>query len=446
MPRKKISLAQTHPDVAEQAWGWDPKTVSPSSGEKLPWKCSEGHLFEARPTHRIRSKSKSKGCPFCSGIRVVAGKNDLATMYPRVAEEALGWDPTLVSPHSSERKKWKCKRGHSWQTSVNNRTGRRSGCPYCKNSRIVIGENDLLTTHRRIAEEADGWDPKTVTYGSSRVVSWKCKRGHSWKSSINARTKPDAKHSGQCPYCENVKIWPGYNDLATLFTEIAAEAFEWSPDGIDPKEAKKRNWRCQWGHIFSASSSDRVGGLNCHFCAGRKVWPGFNDLATTHPEIARQALGWDPTSIGLGHKGRKKFTCELGHIWITRVNARKLNGCPACAKSGYNPSLDGWLYFLEHSEWNLLQIGITNFPKKRLATHNKLGWSLIELRGPMDGLLAREWEATILRYIKASGGKFADKIDIEPFDGYSESWLRSSFSFETFHQITQIIDEIENGK
>jgi hypothetical protein len=27
---------------------------------------------------------------------------------------------------------------------------------------------------------------------------------------------------------------------------------------------------------------------------------GFNDLATTHPELAKEAFGWDPTKVSRG--------------------------------------------------------------------------------------------------------------------------------------------------
>ena len=63
----------------------------------------------------------------------------------------------------------------------------------------------------------------------------------------------------------------------------------------------------------------------------------------------------------------------------------------------------------------------------------------------MDGLLAQEWETTILRYVKKKGGKFANKIGIEPFDGYSESWLKESFTFGSLKGIMDEVDDQENG-
>ena len=51
----------------------------------------------------------------------------------------------------------------------------------------------------------------------------------------------------------------------------------------------------------------------------------------------------------------------------------------------------------------MLQVGITNDPETRLATHRRSGWEPRDLRGPMDGPLAQEWESSILRMLRSSG-------------------------------------------
>jgi hypothetical protein len=49
----------------------------------------------------------------------------------------------------------------------------------------------------------------------------------------------------------------------------------------------------------------------------------------------------------------------------------------------------------------MLQVGITNQPKRRLATHAKSGWEVIDIRGPMDGVVVQAWERSILDFLKA---------------------------------------------
>ena len=93
----KLSLAQTHPEVAAQAFGWDPGTVTSGSAIKRSWICTSSHVTETR----IADKCKGIICAICSGQQVLEGFNDLKTVTPKIAKEADGWDPTTVTSGSS---------------------------------------------------------------------------------------------------------------------------------------------------------------------------------------------------------------------------------------------------------------------------------------------------------------------------------------------------------
>ena len=90
------------------------------------------------------------------------------------------------------------------------------------------GINDLATLHPEIAAEADGWDPSKIVAGSAKKLSWKCKRGHTWIVGVNDRII----YGTGCPYCVNRKVWKGFNDLGTLFPDIAKEADGWDPSEV----------------------------------------------------------------------------------------------------------------------------------------------------------------------------------------------------------------------
>lgn len=77
----------------------------------------------------------------------------------------------------------------------------------------------------------------------------------------------------------------------------------------------------------------------CPYCAGRKVLPGFNDLATLAPDVAQQ---WHPTLNGAltpqmvtaGSHRKVWWECEQGHVWKAVIYPRtglKKCGCPVCA-------------------------------------------------------------------------------------------------------------------
>ena len=91
----------------------------------------------------------------------------------------------------------------------------------------------------------------------------------------------------------------------------------------------------------------------------------------------------------------------------------------------------------------MYQIGITNFPEKRLNQHKKLGWEMLELRGPMDGHLTQNWETAILRMLKAKGADLSNAKIAGKFDGYSEAWSKSTFEAKSIKDLMRLTEEYE---
>jgi len=456
-------LVSTHSEIAKEAFDWDPTTVSAGVGKSMQWKCNLSHTWKSSPNNRTRSNA---GCPICSGHKLLATFNDLATTHPELAKEASGWDPTKLGRSFPKKVNWKCPSGHPYSASVASRTSAKSGCPVCSGLIAIPGVNDLATTHPEIAAQAVGWDPTTVRFGSGRKLKWKCLNNHEWNAAVVSRT------SGQlgCPVCSGQQLLKGYNDLATTHPELAIRAVGWDPtsltfgsglrkkwrcgeghvwdstvsnitsgagcgicdgkqvlagyndletkfphiarmaDGWDPRafpssSHKKFAWKCEYGHKWVATLSNLTSRkAGCPICSGRHVLIGFNDLATKNPEIAAEAIGWDPRTVTSGSGLKRRWKCKEGHEWITGVvNRTGGSGCPSCAIYGYDPNKDGWLYFMEHESFGYLQVGITNFPDDRLKLHAKFGWELLQLRGPMDGHLTANWETSILRMLRAKG-------------------------------------------
>jgi hypothetical protein len=442
VPNKKAepSLGKTHPKLAKEADGWDPKTVTAGSQKKLFWKCKKGHRWGAIVKNRT---SQKQGCPYCSGKRVLRGVNDLATLDPKLAKQADGWDPKDVHKSSNKKLSWKCSEGHSWRASVSNRSLRGDSCPICSGKKVLVGFNDLATLEPSLASEADGWDPTTLTKFSNKKLSWKCKKGHIWKVKVNSRS---TFRTG-CPTCSGQQILPGFNDLETINPMLASEAFGWSPKELAQWSHQLVRWKCARDHIYTARIADRSSGDGCPICIGKKVLVGFNDLFTKRPEIASQAFGWNPKSVTEFSNKRKKWRCEEGHKWETTVSHRSSGrGCPTCSESGYDPNGDGYIYFLTQDNWEMFQIGITNFPEKRIGNHQKRGWEVIEIRGPMDGHITQQWETAIIRMLKAKGADLSNSKIAGKFDGYSEAWSKSSFHVNSIKQLMRLTEEFEESK
>ena len=186
--------------------------------------------------------------------------------------------------------------------------------------------------------------PSDVSSGSHKKVWWTCEKGHSWEATIKNR----ALLGSGCPYCEHRAVLKGFNDLQTVNPNVART---WSPKNtlkpsdVSPSSNTEVLWICENGHEWSARVADRNEGHGCPYCAGHRVWKGFNDLSTTHPAVASE---WHPT------KNRRKspdsvykystkkvwWKCSrCGHEWYATVRSRAFNeiGCPACREIEKRP-------------------------------------------------------------------------------------------------------------
>ena len=135
----ETDLQSLYPALAAQ---WDreknpgrPEETLPGAHEKVWWKCDKGHSWQAAPFSR--TKEKGSGCPYCTGKKVLAGFNDLATLRPKLAKEWYqplneNLTPEGVTLGSNKKVWWRCNERHVWQAAVYSRTrSRAAGCPIC---------------------------------------------------------------------------------------------------------------------------------------------------------------------------------------------------------------------------------------------------------------------------------------------------------------------------
>lgn len=323
-----------------------PAQVCYGSKRKVWWRCEKGHSWQAAAYTRTGSGT---GCPVCAGKVVQAGENDLATCYPELARQ---WHPTKngamvpsqILPGSHKVVWWICEAGHQWRAKVKSRTA-GSGCPVCANRTICPGENDLKSQFPALARQ---WHPvknraltpDAVGPGSRRKVWWVCEKGHEWQAAVVSRVTG----GNGCPVCAGKKVVAGENDLASQFPDLAAQ---WhptkngalTPQQVTPYANRKIWWQCEKGHTYQAAVGARtMRGGGCPYCAGRRVLPGFNDLASQAPEVAKQ---WHPTLNGAltpemvtaGSHRKVWWECEQGHVWLAVIQSRtgpKKTGCPIC--------------------------------------------------------------------------------------------------------------------
>ena len=104
------SLAEVHPELitewSEKNLPLTPDDITFGSNKKVWWKGTCGHEWQTS----VKARSNGEKCPICSGARVIAGINDLATLEPLLAKQ---WSkknkikPTEVSIGSHKKVIWR---------------------------------------------------------------------------------------------------------------------------------------------------------------------------------------------------------------------------------------------------------------------------------------------------------------------------------------------------
>ena len=343
-----VLVEQWHPS---RNGGLTPGEVSAGSNRKVWWLCGEGHVWEARVFPRT---SRGTGCPFCSGQRAWPGFNDLASRFPLLAAE---WHPTKnggVTPEevtvgSRMRKFWwlgAC--GHEWESNVLNRV-QGNGCYQCLGRGKPVPQG-FLKDDGVLWAQVDVSRNDLEKVGRLRRFSlvevwWLGECGHSWLASVSSRSLGHG-----CVFCASSKVLVGFNDLATTHPGIAAEWHpskngELTPEQVSAGSARKVWWLGkECGHEWESPVGYRPSGggaTGCPYCGNRSVLIGFNDLATTHPELVKE---WHPTrnevtveELVAGSRSKVWWLCGKGHEWeATPENrTRAQSGCPNCAATTY---------------------------------------------------------------------------------------------------------------
>lgn len=353
---------------------WDYEKNDPLMPSDVPlyskatvwWKCIKGHSWKNTVSHR----TQGQGCPYCGGNKILSGYNDMVTLrVPYLSE----WDyeknhglcPDKFGPGSEEKVWWKCEQGHFWKSAIYSRTAGR-GCPYCAGNRLVPGTNDIASTSPEIAGE---WDyakneditPDMVARTTTKAYWWLCHNGHSYKSSPGMRSKGCG-----CPYCAGKKVLKGFNDFESKHPELMKE-WDWDknkgifPDMIPCNSHRKIWWIDSLGHSWETTTSSRINGNGCPYCAGHAVLKGYNDLASIKPELLGE---WDcekndsikPEAITAGSHHIVWWKCKLGHSWKSMVGSRTVRntGCPYCSNVKVLKGFNDFEHFHPEllGEWN----------------------------------------------------------------------------------------------
>lgn len=375
---------------------------------KLPYDDERtGKHFDFEWETRVADRAKGSGCPFLLG-RLWTGFNDLSITHPHFAEQwhptknlPLTPQTVLASAHLKVWWQYKFLNEHTgeiklfeWEAFIDDRTKKNSLKPrivkdFEKELSLKYGSRHQEQKREKgtISEELiKQWHPtlngklkpEMITATSTKKVWWlfpydvpldypiKHLRGKhfdfEWQCSVKQRIDVNG-----CPFLSGHSVWKGFNDLETVHPTLAAQWHPAKNGNLKPCDVSVYSSQKVWWllpydvpmdypieHLrgkhfdfeWKAFIHNRTSGATCPYIAksNPKVWVGFNDFATTHPELSKE---WHPTKNGsltpqdVSHGYRYNVWWFLSHDdpvtgkhhdyeWEARIPDRinKNRGCP----------------------------------------------------------------------------------------------------------------------
>lgn len=300
------------------------------------WKCPFGHSYQTYLSNRCRAVSS--GCPICDKENHTSFPEQalffyIKKLYPDAINSdrvAIGMELDIYVPSLRIGIEYD---GKNWHKNNKHELKKNKAC---KDNGILLVRireeglelyDDCHCIVRRNVESNDSLSDviKKVIHdmGNYSRIDIDVDRDSAliYNSYITARKSQSLKNT----YPEIAKEWhPTKN--SNLTSEMVA-----------PFSGKKVWWLGKCGHEWQSTVSNRVHGNGCPYCSNQKVLTGFNDLATTDPELAKQ---WSfekngnltPRMITRGSHKKIWWNCSEGHEWQAAVYNR-INGygCPYCA-------------------------------------------------------------------------------------------------------------------
>lgn len=348
--RGESDFYTTHPELAKE-WhptkngSFSPKDIKAGSSKKVWWLCPNcGNEYEST----IYSRVKGTGCPRC----VYTNK----TSYP---EQALFYYLKQIYPDAINRYKasflgkmeldifipsinWAIEYDGSAWHNANTLKKEQKKYQLCQKQNIkLIRVREKLPP---LTSEVADYQLEVVKVNNKNNLEETIKQLLRYinfsRKYININLQQDEK-TIRSLYQRKPK-----NSLYNLYPEIAKEWHPTKNGHLTPDLFYKGSefrawWKCskcgyEWETTIKHRTREKATG--CPACSNQILVPGVNDLATTHPNLAKE---WHPTKNGaltpqqiITGMGKKFWwkCAKCGYEWTATIVHRKFShsGCPKC--------------------------------------------------------------------------------------------------------------------
>lgn len=405
-------LKSTFPDIANE-WNYERNEKTPSdyghgSRAKVWWICKRGHEYQAV----ISDRTKGNGCPKCREEVKVSFPEKAVFYYlsktyenvvPSYRADWLGaFELDVFIPDYGIAVEYDGEYGHSTKKGINRDIRKNKVC----------SDNDIKLIRIR--------EPKCgvlndysidILMGNKNELNNAIELVFIKINDLIGSQNYDLKDLDIDINRDSGEIYSliEYSERENSLAERAPEITQmWhptkngrlTPEYVSVFSSKRIWWQGACGHVWQSSAAYEVSSGKCPFCTGKRVLKGFNDLATTNPELLSE---WNyacnllsPEEVTAGSGKKVSWKCKMGHTWEASIVSRKRgNGCPICANRqllvGYN---DLGTYPDLAADFDSVKNGIK--PEKVcVGTQSKYWWKCVNC--------GNEWKAPVEARVRGRG-------------------------------------------
>lgn len=340
------SLADLHPDLASE-WhpslngNLTPRDVKAGSNKKVWWMDGFGHEWDAV----ICSRVSGRGCPYCSGKKLLAGFNDLETVAPEIAREWHPYKngnrrPSDILAGSRDTVWWLGGCGHEWPATVKNRVTNRTGCPDCyRTTQVSFSEKAVFYyVSQCFGDAVQNAHPEGLDLGKFELDIWVPSintaiefDGYYWHN------KSPERDTAKDKACESngIRLFRIRESACVEYGDTTAHVITLDGAGSSALDAAINSLLCELGRGDTLDVDTKRDTIP--IMALVKTSRSERSLQEVRPKIAEQ---WHPTLNGdltpdmfsYGSNHRAWWVCPKGHEPYQALIAARSRGCgcPLC--------------------------------------------------------------------------------------------------------------------
>lgn len=336
---KQNNLVDNYPEIASE-WNYDkneepPENYACKSNKKVWWKCKTcSHEWQATISDRT---SRNYGCPKCSMKGSSFPEQALFYYFSKAFKDVENryvikrYEFDVYIPSIKTAIEYDGVYYHNNKRSFERDNKKDAFCKVNDIRLIRIRDARLLKTDSAEIITCKDYDLKELQEAIKKLFK---------ELNVENVTVNLEKDRQRILALYNKTVLE--NSLAVLNPEIAKEwnyerNYPLTPNRVSCYSNHIVWWKCEKGHEWQAGVNNRTrGNRGCPYCSNKKLLEGYNDLATTNPELTKE---WDytknklkPNEVIAGNNNLFWWVCSIcGYEWQARLNNRSRGtGCPVC--------------------------------------------------------------------------------------------------------------------